>query len=250
MNFRDFGGMSSRFGGIVKRGLLYRGGALSGGADADAYAEHLLALDFALIVDLRYIGERHEDRMPWPAFYASRILFLDGGRDGEAPHMAPLRNGSINEALADQLYVQLYRDLPFDPFYRRLFARALNSLPDLEGRALIHCSAGKDRTGMLVALILYALGVPSNEILADYMMSAKASYLLELVPSLARAMEAKYGHCVRDELMVKLLGVEEHYLTAMLNEVETKCGSIDAYLDSAGLDANRRDLMRERFLSR
>ncbi len=74
--------------------------------------------------------------------------------------------------------------------------------------------------------ILCVLGVPSNEIFADYMLSAKARYLLELVLSMARAMEAKYGHRVRDELTVKLLGVE-----GALSDRYVKQGRIEMRID-------------------
>jgi protein-tyrosine phosphatase len=248
VNFRDFGGASSRFGGRIKYDRLYRSGRL--GTPPTGDLERLLNLDFALIADLRYVAEREDEPSPWPAAYAKRVYAHNGDRDAEAPHMAALRDGSMDEALAEQIYLKFYREIPFDPIYRPLFARILNALPDLDGRALVHCSAGKDRTGVLVALILHALGVPRDEIIADFMKSREARRLEALALPAAQRLQQKFGIQVRVELVRKLLDVEEHYLAAFFDEVERLCGSIDAYLDSAGLSQDRCERLRERLLIR
>jgi protein tyrosine/serine phosphatase len=247
LNFRDFGGRGSRWGGYIRRDSLYRSGSLTTARGDDL--ERLLQLDFAMIVDLRYAGERADEPSPWPSGYADRIFFHDGDRAAEAPHMAPLRHGLMDEALAQQIYLQFYRDLPFDPLYRPLFARALRVLPDLNGRTLIHCSAGKDRTGALVALIQHALGVPRDEILADYMKWRATPGLEQYVQGTAQKLQERLGARVRVDLVAKLLDVEEAYLGEFFAEIERRCGSIDAYLDTCGLDATRRELLRSRLLT-
>jgi protein tyrosine/serine phosphatase len=247
LNFRDFGGLRSQWGGYVKRDTLYRSGSLTAARDQDL--ERLLGLDFALIVDLRYAKERADEPSPWPPGYAARILFHDGDRRAEAPHMAPLRRGLMNAALAEQIYLQFYRDLPFDPLYRPLFARTLSALPDLRGRALIHCSAGKDRTGSLVALIQHALGVPRDEILADYIKWRETPGLEQYVQTITRKLQEHMGAHVQMDLVAKLLDVEEAYLGEFFAAIESRCGSIDAYLDDCGLDATRRELLRSRLLT-
>ncbi len=247
VNFRDFGGVGSRFGGHIKRDRLFRSGSLNTARGNDI--EQLLNFDFALVADLRFAGEREEEPSPWPPAFADRIHAHDGKRDAEAPHMGPLRNGSMDEALAEQIYLKFYREIAFDPLYRPLFARVLNALPDLEGRVLIHCSAGKDRTGALVALIQHALGTPREEIIADFMKSRESPGLKAMALPTARKLQEKFGVPVRLELMRKLLDVEEQYMAAFFDEIERVCGSTDAYLDAAGLIESRRQRLRERLLA-
>jgi protein tyrosine/serine phosphatase len=248
LNFRDFGGLRSQWGGYVMRDRLYRSGSLTTVRNDDL--ERLLQLDFALIADLRYAGERADEPSPWPPGYAGRIFFHNGDGTAEAPHMAPLRHGLMDEALAQEIYLHFYRELPFDPLYRPLFTRILSALPDLHGRTLIHCSAGKDRTGTLVALIQHALGVPREEILADYIKWRETPGLGQYVQATAEKLQERLGAHVRVDLVAKLLDVEEAYLDEFFAEIERRCGSIDAYLDSCGLDATRRELLRSRLLTR
>jgi protein tyrosine/serine phosphatase len=247
LNFRDFGGLSSGAGGLIRRDRLYRSGSLVAASRNDI--SRLLHLDFALIADLRYAGERADEPSPWPSDYANRILFHSGDRAAEAPHMAPLRSGLLDESLAEHIYLQFYRDLPFDPLYRPLFTQVLGALPDLHGRTLIHCSAGKDRTGALVALIQHALGVARQEIVEDYLKWRETPGLSQFVQDTARKLQERMGTGVSVELVAKLLDVEESYLDAFFGEIERRCGSIDAYLDTCGLDATRRDVLRRRLLS-
>ena len=247
VGFRDFGGVSSRYGGHVSRDRLYRSGTPNSATQASV--EHLLGLDFGLIADLRFAGERAEEPSPWPSHYEARTLFHHGSEQEEPPHIAPLRNGTMDEATAERIYIQFYRDLPFDPLYRPLFARVLNALPDQDGRVLIHCSAGKDRTGALVALIQHALGATHDEIVTEFMKSRHVPELRAMAEPYARRMEQRFGRPARIELMKKLLDVEEDYLASLMVEIENRCGSVDAYLDAAGLNAARRERLRARFLT-
>ena len=247
LHFRDCGGLTSRYGGHIKRDALYRSGSLT--AARDEALQRLLQLDFALIVDLRYAGERAEEPSPWPPHYAQRVLFHDGDRAAEAPHMAPLRHGLMDEALAERIYLEFYRELPFDPLYRPLFARALSSLPDLPGRMLVHCSAGKDRTGTLVALIQHALGVPRDEILAEYIKWRETPGLSQYVQATTHKLQERLGTRVSLELVAKLLDVEKVYLSEFFAEIERRCGSIDAYLDTCGLNEAGRERLRTRLLT-
>ncbi|WP_157219343.1 tyrosine-protein phosphatase [Flavisphingomonas formosensis] len=246
VNFRDFGGMPSRFGGRVRHDRLYRSGAPHRASPAEL--DRLLGFSFALIGDLRYRGERDQEPSPWPADHAVNVLVHDGGPDLEAPHMAPLRAGTLNEAISDRLYEQLYRELPFDPHYQPLLRRLLTRLPDADGRVLVHCTAGKDRTGMVVALIQHALGVPRDAIIADFMRSSREPGLMAMAPALVETVRTHHGWALPLPLAEHLLDVRPSYLTAFLDEIEDRAGSLDAYLDATGLDAAGRERLRDRLL--
>src|SRR3546814_6231674 len=87
---------------------------------------------------------------------------------------------------SDLLYADFYRFLPGDPRYRALIARAFNALVETGGPLLVHCSAGKDRTGFFCALLLHLLGVEREMIVADFMLSAREEAKLALRPEIER----------------------------------------------------------------
>lgn len=247
VNFRDAGGLPSQAGGTVRSDRLYRSGALA--TIQPGELDRLLGLDFALVADLRYPAERDREPSPWPTPLALRVLSLAAGQQSEAPHMAPLRAGTLDEDQSERLYLKIYRNVPFDPSYQALFSGFLKRLADVDGRVLVHCSAGKDRTGMLVALVHHALGVSRAHILADYMKSATDPGLAAAAGPMAEDMIQRFGAQIRVELMQALLKVRESWLAAFFDEVEARCGAMDAYLDSLGLTEPLRWRLREKLLT-
>lgn len=246
VNFRDGGGLSSRFGGRLRQGWLYRSGTPTSASEEDL--ARLVALDFSLIADLRYGAEREAEPHPWPAPLAGRIVQHQGGAQREAPHYAALRDGSMDEAIGHRLYEEIYREVPFDPEYKPVLDRLIHELAEGEGPMLLHCAAGKDRTGMFVALIHHALGVPEDEIFANFMASNQDPGLPGLAMRSRAGIEAKFGHRYPPELMMSLIAVHEDYLKAFIDEIEQRVGSLDAYLEAAGLDRTRRDKALQRWI--
>jgi protein-tyrosine phosphatase len=246
VNFRDGGGLPSGFGGRLKSGWLYRSGNPSSATPEDL--ARLVALDFNLIADLRYGAERQAEPHPWPEHLAGRLVQHLGGEAREAPHYAALRDGSMDEAVGHRLYEEIYREVPFDAEYKPVLDRLIHELTEGEGPMLLHCAAGKDRTGMFVALIQHALGVPQDEIFANFLLSNQDPGLPELAMKSRAAVEAKFGHRYSPELMMTLIAVHEDYLKAFIDEIERRAGSIDAYLEAAGLDQARRDKALQRWL--
>lgn len=154
-NFRDVGGYVGAGGKHIKWGRIYRSGAMPLLTDGD-YAR-LGALGLGTIVDLRSTDERmiapdQLDDRTGALFvsndYSLRTLLADmTGGDGEYAYR------KTGQALAPQ--------------YRAIFRRLIAD----EGAVLYHCSAGQDRTGIATALVLSALGVDRQTILADYHLS-------------------------------------------------------------------------------
>lgn len=246
-NFRDFGGYRSRHGGRVRQNRLFRSGQLS--EVAPAAIPDLLALDFALVADLRYVAERMEEPSPWPEAWADRILAHDGHQsDDEAPHLILLRRTDVGPADCRAVYRQIYEDLPFDPQYQTLFAQILRRLAETDGRALVHCSAGKDRTGIMVALIQHVLGVAREDIWADYALSARSTLLLK-APEFIVSVERRHGVRHKVETMLAMLGAEPDYLEAAFGAMVARCGSVDSYLGAIGIEAANQDAIRERLLA-
>lgn len=246
INFRDFGGMASRHGGKVAVDRLYRCGHMAAVAPEDV--ETLFGLDFALIADLRYARERETDRSPWPAPYASRIVAHNDDRSNIAPHVVLLDWVRAGDFSLRARMIDFYGELPFHPLYRPLFGSVLTRLAETDGRLLVHCTAGKDRTGTLCGLILHALGVPRDAILADYMRSRDAPGLSELAGATAAGMVADLGEERARAIANEMIDVEEAYLLAAFGTIEQQCGSIDSYLGSLGIDGVRIAALRSRLL--
>ncbi len=246
-NFRDFGGIPAAHGAQVRSGVLFRCG--QPGPLGDTPPEKLLAHDFAVIADLRYPDEAQQAPMPWPEDYTDRILGLTDSAEGIAPHLAFFRPGLHDPAVVRERYLDFYRGLPSNPRYRPLFGRILRRIADSDGPALIHCSAGKDRTGLLCALILHSLGVSTDAIIADFMRSAEPAATVALRPEILRRIANHGGPTPDDAIIDAMVTVEPSYLLAALGEIDSIAGSMTAYLDSLGCEEPLRRELKRRLLT-
>src|SRR5690606_7393851 len=137
---------------------------------------------------------------------------------------------------------ETYRGLPFEPAHLDLFARYFRALAEAEGAVVIHCAAGKDRTGLLAALTHHVLGVHRDDMIEDYLLTNTAVDLAGRAPAIARQLQAMTGRPAGHDAVVAFLGVEPVYLETALDEVAARHGSIDRYLEQAlGVDAAVRD---------
>lgn len=245
-NFRDFGGGVTAGGRRVRRGLLYRSERLSQLSDTDL--ERLLPLGIALVCDLR--GERERKRNPsrWPPGYQPDQLVLDLSADLRAGNEALRRliEADPSPRGARQVMIETYRMLPGNAAagLRELFKR----LGDGTGPVLIHCTAGKDRTGFICASILHALGVAYEDILADYLLSAERIDLEALAPTTAELLHSMLGLHLDGEALAAVNGVAREYLDAAYAAASARFGSFDAYLEAAGLDGATRERLHVRLL--
>jgi protein-tyrosine phosphatase len=118
-----------------------------------------------------------------------------------------------------------------------------------EGRPILaHCFAGKDRTGFTVALVLEALGVRREAIVADFLRSnAAVPQLRERILESVRGRSGETPEVVtfaEARLTDEVLGVKEQYLAAARSTIDEDYGGLDAYLEAAGVTAD--DLTRLR----
>jgi protein-tyrosine phosphatase len=242
VNLRDFGGYSTSDGRRVRVGLLYRSGIL---AELTPVGQaQLRALGIGVICDLRRPQERELEPTPFP---------LDDPRQVHI-ELDPDSGVRLREALATEsmlgvperirFMIEINRELArvHTAEYRRVF-EALES----SGKQgfLVHCAAGKDRTGFGVAAIQLALGVPRETVIEDYLLTNEA---MDFEQFILPRLKANYGD-VDVEAARALSGVRVEYIHAALDEVDAVFGSFDNYLKAGlGIDARRRAALRDRYL--
>jgi protein-tyrosine phosphatase len=243
-NFRDFGGYPTADGRRVRNGVLYRSQAFGGATEEDL--ESLANLDIRLVCDLRSEVERKSAQDRWPAGAEPARLHLDIRTDARAGHRE-LIDAIRSEPNPSGVYrgmLLIYRGMPaaFAPVLPQLFAHLLDpkNLP-----AVIHCHAGKDRTGFICAVILAALGVPHREILADYLLTAERIDRMWLSVDLVETFSDFVGVPLTAEALQVALDVRPEYLDAAMQTLEADYGGMDGFLQHVA-KLGRPDLERLR----
>lgn len=233
-NARDLGGLTGANGRRLRDGKLFRSGNPGRASAADL--EFLSTLGLQAVIDFRADTEKAQDdphfgkRFPW---IASPVL---DGNMAMAVLLPKLRQST--QAAANAMMVDIYREFPSR--YQAPFGGFLKTAAS--GKTLLfHCTAGKDRTGFASLLLLSALGVSQDDIVANYLESNhwNARFFQEIL-----ARSAERG--VRDDVMMPLLEVTPAYLEASVHAIDQTFGGMDAYLrDVLDVDV---DVLRAHYL--
>lgn len=245
-NFRDFGGYDAQAGRTVRRGLLFRSSHLAALTDADLGG--ILELGLSTIMDLRMDDERKIDPSRLPDGHNISILHLgmSGRRAGEASRVDMWRdNPSISANDVSETIERAYET--FVLYRQRELAGVFKALlQDGGAPALIHCAAGKDRTGVACALILGALGVDQETVFADYVLTNR--YLGSEYRAQRRAAIFPANMDVAPDVADALFDAREAYLSAAFAAIEREYGSLEEYLTQAlGMGPGERDELRAAF---
>lgn len=165
-NFRDIGGYATADGRFVGWGRIFRSAQLSELTPGDL--QRIEALRIRSVYDLRSTEEQASEPTAWTGPDAPARLTHAYSID-YAPFVAAFANG-IDAAGARALMTGFYGQMSesYKVQFREVFAELLS--PE-EGAVLYHCTAGKDRTGVTTAMILMALGVSREVVMADYLLS-------------------------------------------------------------------------------
>ncbi|MDP3907081.1 tyrosine-protein phosphatase [Novosphingobium sp.] len=243
-NFRDYGLYPVAGGGRVRAGLLWRSAQHGDATDADL--DTVKGLGIGTVVDLR--GNSERDANPcrrYPGF-AAEVLFHDGETAG-LHVQAAASNPSATEARAAMQ--RLYEGIAYRPTLTPMISCYFNVLRQRDDASLVHCVAGKDRTGFAVALLHHVLGVHADDIMADYLLTNVAGNIDRRIAAGAEQIRARYGAI--DEATIRtLMGVEPEYLDTAFQAIRASHGSVDAYLaDVIGLDDAAQGQLRERFVA-
>lgn len=233
-NFRDFGGWTTGNGECVVRDALFRSGHMSRTTPADR--ARISALKLEVIADLRQPRERQNEPNALPNPAPQVIMETADGGHTEAPHLAFLRKGDLTKTSVRRYMVSAYKRIPVERHHQSMFAGVFRHLID-QKCTLIHCAAGKDRTGILAALILLAVGVEREQVFEDYLMTNQAVDIDALLPGIAARIANETGEQVAPEALRPMMGVEAAFLEATLAVI----GPLDVYFQNV-LGLEKKDI--------
>ena len=234
LNVRDLGGLltedgrRTRLGGVVRsdnvRKLTEDGWR--------ALADH----GVRRIVDLRWPEELAEDQPRDVEIEVVHVSVLGGGFDEEYVAQLDAHLASVDD-VADH-YAWSYVD--WLERYRERFGRAFAAIADADGVVVVHCMGGKDRTGVVSALLLRLAGVSHDAIGEDYAVTA-----VNLEPSTSRWIPAIEDPVERAK-WARLAATPAVAMERVVREVESVYGDVPSYLRAAGVDDAQLERLRDR----
>lgn len=131
-----------------------------------------------------------------------------------------------------------------------LFRAFFEKLREGDGPALVHCAAGKDRTGILCALTLIALGVDEEAVVEDYVLTNRAVDLERRLPEVQERFSQFAGAEIPLDSILPFLGVENVYLATAMDMMIKRHGDLHGYMrDVLDVDALTMDRLRERLVA-
>lgn len=212
-NFRDLGGFRTQDGRYTKWGKIFRSDDLNHLSDDDL--NYLSSIPLTTIVDFRSEEEISKAPDKNPASLKNNYqLKIDPGSVLSFAEIADKSDAEMEQIMMELNEILVTEDTCVAQY--REFLSLLQSDNDVP--LMFHCSAGKDRTGIGAALILSALGVDRETIIADYL--ASNQYLGDKYAPLKAEHPA----------LTALFEVRQKYIEAGLAKIETEYGSIDAFL--------------------
>ena len=167
INFRDIGGLPAYQGRKIRKGCIYRSGGPSRMTDIEL--EEVRSLGIRTVLDLR--AEREILRDPDPEIPGAQMLKYSGViENGKDIDFSPAGMNQTGEAGWNQLFLLMhyYRKMAYG---NKAFQIMFDVLLEEQVPILIHCAAGKDRTGVAVMLAMLALGCDDQTILNEYLLS-------------------------------------------------------------------------------
>lgn len=241
LNFRDLGGTTAA-GGEIRPGKLLRSEGPANFSDEQRSA--IAGLGVRNIIDLRSKHEREKDPYVWHGpdctwhgleVNADLRVFGNDGRER-------LQQGPDAQIAIDTM-VETYADLPeaMATHWRTIGT----CLQDDAGASLVNCTAGKDRTGVAVAVILELAGVARDAIMEDYMRSNIFGENIRQSGKLEAGFTASYGFMPSPGQVEALIGVRSEYLDAAWDAIDRQWSGVAGYLDASGINEAQQDQIRK-----
>lgn len=212
----------------MKSGLLYRSDELSHLTRQDG--EKLLGLGLKLIIDLRASRQTTTKPARLPAGHGIRVtnipITFQAADVGPSQFMAFINNKASGFDYENYM-MRYYHEIIFESQAQieQIFAllACAENLP-----ALIHCTAGKDRTGLVTALIQCAAGVPRSLVIEDFLATNQCTEAS--IKHFTRILRLMSLFRASPERIRQVMEVRPEYLNHILDEIDDRCGGIEAYL--------------------
>lgn len=228
VNTRDIGGLTTSSGQTVRRGVVFRSDGL----------RELSARDLDLLVDRIGVRAIYDLRSPIE-------VSLDGIGPIESRADVGVRERPLIGRTTDNANLHTYTELD----YRRMFAEGADNVAAVIAElaepggtpAIIHCTAGKDRTGIVVAVLLELLGVPRSSIYADYL--ATQRNLTAIVRRVAELPSARRNPARPESLSLSTESIEAVF------QVLDHAGGASSWLTSRGVGPETTSALRDRLLT-
>lgn len=239
-NFRDIGGYRTQHGASTRWGKVYRAGVLTYFTEDDHAP--LTNLQVRAICDLRRADERQREPTRWPDAGINGLCWDDGivtptirGMSAERPKNAA---GMFDSMVA------LYRALP--EWMGSRIGGMFSAIARGDVPIVVHCAAGKDRTGIAVAVLLRSLGVPEATVIEDYLVTNTSGNFEAFIRS------RRLAHLGLTDTHSPLLSMPEDMRrvlfsadAAFLQAAFEQIGNVEAYLASAaGVSAQMQERVR------
>lgn len=241
-NFRDLGGVPCADGRAMLPGRVLRSEALHALTDEDV--EAVAEIGIALVCDLRRPEERELWPSRWPSDAAPRTMVPERSADeaeSEGASVLALFEAGTGESTR-QAMLEIYRRLPH--VATRTLQALFGAMHEGHLPVLVHCSAGKDRTGFVCAVLLEALGADRDTIMEEYLVSDRF-FGADRIAQLGAILQTDG----LSEGMIDALRCRSDYLERAWQSIGETWGGTDAYLEQAlGLDETRVTRLRELLL--
>lgn len=243
-NLRDVAPMATASGEVVRPRRLLRSDNLQD-LDADGIAA-LRALGLSDVIDLRSTFEVDHAPSPFASDgtvrYHHLSYFIEEDSDDELNERAlPWLDQEFSATHDDPVvasYLSFVADRPDS------LIAALRAIADAEGAALVHCAAGKDRTGITVALALSLAGVPDEDIAADYALTT------ERIPAIIDRMmrHPAYAQSNAASQPPEIINARPEVMTTFLRLLRQRAGSVEQALIDLGWTSAYTQRIRTRLL--
>ena len=247
INLRDFGGYTTSSGRTVRKGKLFRCGQMADMPETSY--EPFSALDISVICDLRSHEEVQLAPSPEAPPFECRVhipIWPGSTSQFRSRMQEEQRHASTEEFTA--FMQDVTRELARD--HVNAYKQLMLELVSTEKGFLLHCTAGKDRTGFGAAMILTLLGVDRETVLHDYLVSNEATELMQRTRErMLQSMKRNGLSEVVDEGMLQIMStVRAEYLQAAYDEIDYHYGGIKGYLEEIGITEAEEQALEARLL--
>ena len=240
-NCRDIGGYPTSQGETTVWRKLFRSDDLAKLTNDDL--EQINKMNIQLLIDLRSEEERAARPNRLPKGHGARIVNINiyASTKSHNTRKREIFNGNLGQKdLGKELRDAYKRSiLNYQHEFRHFFKLLLNAE---NYPALVLCNAGKDRTGVVIAIVLLALGVSRQDVIQDYMLSK--IYLQPMVNRMVARI--RWLSLFRADIaqLKKLLDTRIDYLEETFKAIDQNFGSLEFFLKAIGMDGEKRQLLR------